>query len=172
MNVPDLQNSTTKKARISKEITDIVKIGLQHTSHGFITYIGFAIINFYLMFLGMNLVYGNRLAFNPGLMLLSTPLLLIIIGALNSYSMKFIYHRRTSQHWAGLLGQGFLVGLLGFLISLFWTTILIALFGYSSAYGWFFVEYYILLVPTLGYITREVSVYFTGIALEESSKDE
>jgi len=173
MSVPDLQNFRTQKAGILQEIIKIVKIGLQHTIHGFVAYVGLNIINLYLLVLDLNLAYGNRYVFVPGLLLLATPLVLIVLGAVNSHSMKFIYHRRTSQHWLGLLGQGLLVILLGYLLSVLWLYLLLAIYGRTafSFHLLFIIVYHILLISTLGYATKVASTYFTGIALEVSSRD-
>jgi len=173
-----LQNSTTRQARILKSIIENGKSGLKHAGHGFVAFFGFIIINFYISFLGMNLIYGNRFAFVPGLMLLTTPLVLIIMGALNSYSMKFIYHRLTSQHWVGLLGQGFLVGLSGLLLSWLWGWFLFTIGMFIGTilnvnfYILFALDFLILFIPSLGYVTKEVSIFFTGVALEEIFRDE
>ncbi len=178
MSQSDLQNSTTRQARILKSLIENGKSGLKHAGHGFVAFFGFIIINFYISFLAMNWIYGNRFAFVPGLMLLTTPLVLIIIGALNSYSLKFIYQRLASQHWVSFLGQGFLVSVSGLLLSWLWgwflvtTGRLIGIILNVNFYILFFLDFLILYIPSLGYVTKETSIFLTGVASEGISRDE
>ena len=177
------RNFGTQEEGILPEIIKIVKIGLQHISHGFVAFIGYTILYYYIEILFMNLAYGNRIAFIPFLLPLLTPLLLIILGAMNSYALKLIYHQRTSQHWSSLISQGFFIGLTGFLLSFFWTylffVVILQLLRLPGMYASgpfmvviFFYIPFILFVPTLGYAVKALSSYFTGIKSEEFQKDE
>ncbi|MDH4213025.1 MAG: hypothetical protein OEV85_03810 [Candidatus Thorarchaeota archaeon] len=192
MNATDFQNSTDQKKNSPDEIIEVVKIGLRHLLHGHVALFGFVIINIYFALLGVNLSYGNFIAFIPGLMLLITPLMLIIVGAMNSQSIRLVYNRRTSQHWASFLAQGFLVGLAGQVLLYFW----FYLFGvilpqllirpWTFAHGSFMIVIvlfipFILFIPSLGYASKELSLFFTEIkskgprqikqGMEASTKD-
>ncbi len=183
MNVPNLQNSTAKKAGLSQEVVEIVTIGLQHIGQGFVAFIGFSIINFYFVCLGMNLSYGNQIVFVPGLMLLAAPLVLIIVGAINSYSLQLIYNRGTSQHWFSLFAQGLFVGIVGLSLSFFWNFLFIVVifrllrrpdtFSGGPFMPFIFMTIpFILYVPTLGYAVKEISLHFTKTNSEVTQQDE
>jgi hypothetical protein len=178
-----LRSLTILGKGMQHEEINIFQIGLRHCIHGFVAFIGFCIINFYIIYLIMNLEYGNRFAFIPGLMLLATPLVLIIVGTLNAYSLEIIYHRRTSQHWTSLLAQGLFVCLLGLLLSFSWDFLFIVVIfqllrrpdTYASGplMGVIFIYVpFILFIPSFGYALKETVVYFVGIQSEEFEKDE
>jgi hypothetical protein len=171
------RNASIQKEGKLQEIIKIARSGLQLTGHGIIATFGFNFIIYYFFILETNLWLGNYIVFLPGLMLLAVPLVLIIIGALNSYSVKFIYHRLTDKYWLSLLIEGFLVCLSGFLLLILCLAPIRFLFGPQWSlpllnFGWSFVIYYILFIPTFGYITKEVSIiFFTEIAVQKSSAD-
>jgi len=78
----------------------------------------------------------------------------------------------------GLLGQGFLVGLSGLLLSWLWGWFLFTIGMFIGTilnvnfYILFVLDFLILFIPSLGYVTKEVSIFFTGVALEEIFRDE
>lgn len=165
------------------EEVNIVILGLRHFSHGFISFIGFGSFEIYISILFANLAYGNSIVFIPFLLLLATPFVLIIMGALNSRSVELIYNLKTNQHWASFLGQGVVVAVAGYLLSFFWAYLFwgvlfpLLRLPYTSAVGPLMpvLTIYVpftLFIPTLGYTTKAIPYHLVKISSEEIQQDE
>jgi len=170
------------KEKQHKEVR-VVILGLRHLSQGFIAYLGYIACEAYITILSANLVYGSHVAVIPFLLLLATPFVLIIIGAVNSQSVEYIYKFKTSQHWASLLGQGLVVALAGYYVAFFWAYLFWGVMfpllrqPYTSAAGPFMVVLalyvpFILYIPTFGYITKAIPYHLVKISSEEFQQNE
>ena len=161
MGVRDFQGMSDQKENgPPKIITSLVKI----LGHGFIVLIGFILLHLYFFILNLNFWLGSYILFLPYVILLAIPLVFILIGALNSYSVRFIYRRKTDEQWSSLLLEGILVGFIGVLYFVAFFTLLSyvpspwLLFLYTS--GWSSIIFYVLLIPPLGYITKKATIAF------------
>lgn len=165
------------------EEVSIIILGLRHLSHGFIAFIGYIAFEYYITILFANLAYGNLIAVVPFLLLLATPLVLIIIGAVNSQSVEYIYNFKTNRHWASLFGQGVVVALAGYYLAFFWAYLFWGILfpllrrPYTTATGPFMVVLalfvpFVLYIPTLGYTTKAIPYHLVKISSEEFQQDE
>lgn len=165
------------------EEVNVIVLGLKHFSHGFIAFIGFGAFEYYIAILFANLAYGNVIAVVPFLLLLAAPFMLIIIGAVNSQSVKYIYNFKTTQHWTSLLGQGVVVALAGYYLAFFWANLFWGVLfqllrrPYTTATGPFMIVLalyipFILYIPTLGYTTKAIPYHLVKISSEEFQQDE
>ncbi len=112
-----MRSLTVLNTEKQHEEVSIIILGLRHLSHGFIAFIGFIAFEYYITILFANLAYGNLIPVVPFLLLLAAPLVLIIIGAVNSQSVEYIYNFKTNRHWASFLGQGLVVALAGYYLA-------------------------------------------------------
>ena len=161
----DSQSLSAQKESIAQEIIKLIVSVFKILIHGFIVLIGLFLLFSHYFILELNLWVGNYIVFLPFLLILTIPLVLIILGALNSYSVRYIYHRKTHDSWPSLLLEGILVVFTGFLFIVVWTALIAYFVGpqwppFYYNFGWLFIIFYLLLIPSLGYVTKETAIIF------------
>jgi hypothetical protein len=161
----DSQSLGAQKESITQESIKFIVSVFKILIHGLIALFGFGLFFSYYFILEANLWLGNYIIFLPFLLILAIPLVLIILGALNSYSVRYIYHRKTHDSWPSLLIEGFLVVFTGFLFTVAWTALLVYFVGpqwppFYYDFGWLFIIFYLLLIPSMGYVTKEIAIIF------------
>ncbi len=175
----DTQSLSSQKESILRKFIKFIFSIFRILGHGLIVVFGLSLFFYYLTILQINLWLSNYIPFVPLLLVLLIPFVFIILGALNSYSVRYIYHRKTDDNWLSLLIEGFLVSFIGFLFTIAWSLLIMYFVGpqwppiYYN-FSWSFIIFYLLLLPSIGYITKETTiVFFTRIkVLEKSSKFE
>jgi hypothetical protein len=158
------QSLSSQKSIPRKIIKFIISV-FRILGHGLIVLFGFGFLFFYYYVLGINLWLGNYIPFIPILLVLLIPFVLIILGAMNSYSVRYIYHRKTDDTWHSLLMEGILVCFIGFLFTVVWTVLILYFVGpqwppFYYNFSWLFIIFYLLLIPSLGYVTKETAIVF------------
>jgi hypothetical protein len=156
-----------------------IKSVLKIFGHGLIVLIGLNILNIYLGITMENLRQGNYFVFLPPLMALFIPLVLILLGAVNSYSVRYIYKRKTDDTWLRLLLEGIFVSFIGFLFTLIWILLFFYFFGPLWPFPYYlfsplFIPYSFLLLSSVGYTSKEATFVIVTRTkdLEKKSKFE
>ncbi|TFG96872.1 hypothetical protein E4H12_10035 [Candidatus Thorarchaeota archaeon] len=165
MEIIDSQSSSSQKESIPQEIIKFIVSIFKVIGHGLIVFFGFGFLNFYFLILEVNLWLGNYIIFLPILLVFLLPFVVIIVGAMNSYSVRYIYHRKTDETWHSLLIEGLLVCFIGFLFTVVWTVLIISFVGpqwppFYMNFGLLFIIFYLLLLPSIGYTTKETTIVF------------
>jgi len=166
----DQKESTPQKT--TKFILSIFKI----LCHGFIVLFGLILFNIYSTIMQINLWIGNYIVFIPLILVLLIPFTVIILGAMNSYSVRYVYRRKTDESWLSLLLEGVFVVFIGFLFTVVWSVLIVYFLGpiwppFYNNFGTPFIIFYLLLLPSIGYTTKEVTiVLFTKTNDSENTK--
>jgi hypothetical protein len=171
MGLANTENPHRQRGELPQKITKIVKTGLKFISYSFTIIAGLMFVTYYFMIMDLNAWLGSRIFFLPILMILVVPLVLIILGALNSFSMKHIYHQAIDEHWLSLLIGGIVVGFIGFILEVACLGFVTLFFGHQQPFfigsifvfyelGWPFILYYALYMPAVGLAMRETSILF------------
>ena len=134
--------------------------------HSLVLLSGYLIVWIYYAILSLNSFYHSRnlIPFLPQLMVLLMPLVVIILGALNSYSVRYIYRRKIEDSWSSLLLQGIFMLIIGFLFCVIWLNVIGFLGGprwppFYLNFGSYFIAFYLLLIPSTGYASKEVTIF-------------
>lgn len=131
--------------------------------HGVIVFFGLIGLFYYYLILGINTWLGNYIFFIPLLLVLLIPFVIIILGALNSYSVRYLYNRKPDDAWYSLLIQGVFVGFIGLLFTASYTMMIVYLVGvqwppFYYNFGLFFVIFYSLLIPSIGFVSKKMTL--------------
>lgn len=159
----DSQNLNTYEERIQQDTDNFILSIFKVLGHGLIVLIGLVLFSIYFIYMGINLSWGNYIIFIPLLMVLLTPFVVIILGAMNSYSVRYIFNRKPNDSWSSLLIEGIIAIFIGNVFAIVWSILIIYFFRplwppFYFNFGWFFIMFSLLLIMSLGYTTKEITI--------------
>jgi len=164
---------------MSKNTGSFIKSIFKVLGHGFVILLGYI---FFGIYMDISMMYyfihvGNYIFFIPLLLVLFIPLVIIILGALNSYSVRYIYHRKTDESWYNLLIEGIFVLFIGFVFTVAFSILIIYFFGqhwppFYLNFGLLFVIFYLLLIPSMGYSTKEMTLALFTRSIDTKKQSE
>ncbi|MFW9957838.1 MAG: hypothetical protein ACFFCT_07205 [Candidatus Odinarchaeota archaeon] len=166
MGISSNQDLSEQKERIQHRIIRLTTSMFKVLGHSLILLFGYLIVLGYLFIFLMNSFSphsGNYIFFLPQLMVVLVPLVLILLGAVNSYSVSYIYRRKIDDSWSSLLLQGIFMLIIGFLFYVVWLNVVGFLGGprwppFYMNFGPYFIVFYLLLIPSTGYTSKEVTI--------------
>ena len=161
----DSQSLNTHQENMQQYADNFIISFFKVLGYGFIVLIGLNILNLYFVIMNINLWWGSYIVFLPLIMVLILPLVLILLGVVNSYLVKYIYKRKTDETWLSLLLEGIFLCFIGSLFSVVWGILIIFFFGrpwpppyYISSP--FFILYSLLMLTSIGYASKEMTLVF------------
>ena len=157
------QNLNTHQESVQQDTDSFIISVLKVLGHGVIVLFGLIGVSYYNVILGINMWLGNYILFLPLILFLLIPFVAIVLGALNSYSVIYIYNRKPDSTWYSFLIQGILVWFVGFLFTSAYTILIVYFVGFQwppfySNFSLIFILFYSLLVPSIGYVTKEMTL--------------
>ena len=159
----DSQSMNTHQESMLQDSDSFIISIFKVLGHGVIVLFGLIGLTDYFEILGINLWLGNYILFLPLLLFLLIPFVLIVLGALNSYSVGYIYSRKSDSAWYSFLIQGILVCFIGFLFTSAYTILIVYFVGFQWPpfyynFSLIFIIFYLLLIPSIGYVTKEMTI--------------
>ncbi len=159
----EFQKLSTQEESIPQYIFKFIISIFKVSVHGIVAFCGFIFLFLYIVTLGINLQYGNYIVFIPLLMVLLVPFTIIIVGAMNSYSVRYIYCRKTDDSWLSLLIEGIFVIFIESAFSIAWTILIVYFFSptwppFYLNFGWLFILFYSLVITSTGFIMKELTI--------------